>query len=71
MRHPNTSYFQTCYKKVSDSNLTAERLRFRHKRSIAALPVRTTRSAPTDDNGSLDLTNSLTVVSRTESAERK
>ncbi|CAA87330.2 Protein dyf-7 [Caenorhabditis elegans] len=60
---------KTCYKKVSDSNLTAERLRFRHKRSITDLERRTTRSAPTDDNGSLDLTNSLTVVSRIESAE--
>uniref|UniRef100_A0A1I7TZZ5 ZP domain-containing protein n=1 Tax=Caenorhabditis tropicalis TaxID=1561998 RepID=A0A1I7TZZ5_9PELO len=60
---------KTCYKKVSDSNLTAERLRFRHKRSIFGLPVRNARSAPSDDVGSLDLTNSITVVSQTESVE--
>ncbi|CAL2049104.1 unnamed protein product [Caenorhabditis brenneri] len=60
---------KTCYKKVSDSNLTAERLRFRHKRSITDLPSRSPRSAPTDENGSLDLTNSITVVSQTETRE--
>lgn len=60
---------KTCYKKVSDSNLTAERLRFRHKRSITDLPVRRARSTSNDDNGSLDLTNSITVVSQTESVE--
>uniref|UniRef100_A0A8R1E0W0 ZP domain-containing protein n=1 Tax=Caenorhabditis japonica TaxID=281687 RepID=A0A8R1E0W0_CAEJA len=65
---------KTCYKKVSDSNLTAERLRFRHKRSIDKTSAawerrytRSTRSAVDDSN--LDLTNSLTVVSQVESVE--
>ncbi|UMM39442.1 hypothetical protein L5515_016503 [Caenorhabditis briggsae] len=60
---------KTCYKKVSDSNLTAERLRFRHKRSVTDLPIRRARSTTSDDNGAVDLTNSITVVSQTESAE--
>ncbi|CAI2357575.1 unnamed protein product [Caenorhabditis sp. 36 PRJEB53466] len=65
-----------CYKRISESNLTAERLRFRHKRSITghgnnntAEKWRSKRSTPKDDTGSLDITNSLTVVRKTEALE--
>ena len=56
-------FFQDCFKRVTNSNLTAERLRFRHKRSAAV-------EVSQNQLGELvNITEAFTILNNQESEE--